>query len=45
MKKIYAKKHLTKVGNNCLKMQGSSGADISAVRWVVWYEMLTGFEI
>ena len=37
MKKIYAKKHLTKVGNNYLKMQGSSGADINAVRWGVWY--------
>ena len=45
MKKIYAKKCLTKVGNNYLKMQGLNGADISAIRWGVWYEMLTGFEI
>ena len=26
-------------------MQGLNGADISTVRWGVWYEMLTGFEI
>ena len=26
-------------------MQGLNGADISAVRWGLWYEMLTGFEI
>ena len=25
MKKIYAKKHLTKVGNNRMKMQGLNG--------------------
>ena len=37
MKKIYAKKCLTKVGNNYLKMQGLNGADISAIRWGVWY--------
>lgn len=31
------KKCLTKVGNNNLKMQGSNGADISAVRLLAWY--------
>ena len=41
MKKIYAKKCLTKIGNNHLKMQGSNGADISAVRWGAWHVNLS----